>query len=196
MPGSTSLFAIIMLSFVVSFVLRRFGTPGMRLAMDRLSKRGTLNTNPISEIGAARPTHSTLGRNTMPLTSGLRVMTSIIAMTLLYALNQYGDNPEMSPIPTEYFWHCYIGFSALIAWHLGHIWTYQLELDGTLLTVPTWGFRARQFDLSGLIRIEDDGQHQMRLYFEDGSRAEILKHVRGRPALLKTLQSYAPMQVA
>ena len=75
---------------------------------------------------------------------------------------------------------------------MAYIMTYQIEREGHDMIIPTWGLGRRAHDLRGLIRIEDDGQYLLRLYFEDGSKAEIMKHVTGRGAFMADLEGYLP----
>ena len=161
---------------------------------DRLANRSRYDTSRVAQIGESLPVQNTLGRVTMPLTIGTRFIATVAVIALLVASNRFRYEEVITPIPPEQFWLYYIAISALAAWYLGYIWTYALVVDQTQLAVPTWGLRAREYDLSKLIRIEDDGAYILRLYFLEGGKAEILKHVRGRAHFIEMLQSYAPMR--
>lgn len=188
MSGMWGFIATFGIACVVWLVFFRFGTPQTRALLDRLANRSKMpGQDRVAQIGETGPVRGAFGQLTMPLTLGVRVISTVGVIAILYLLNLHSENAGISPLPPEYFWEGYMAASALSAWYMSYIWTYSLALDGHRLIVPTWGFGAREHDLRGLIRVEDDGAYLLRLYFEDGGKAEVLKYVRGRAELLNLL---------
>ncbi|MEM1235533.1 MAG: hypothetical protein AAGI10_01100 [Pseudomonadota bacterium] len=190
MSGTMSFAIVVALGLVLWLVFNRYGTPKSRAALDDLSNGSKLpGQDLIARIGEGAPDKGIFGHFMMPLTLGVRLIATGLVLALLYALNIHSDSTD-SLIPPDYFWQGYMLASALVSWYMGYVWTYSLMLDGARLTVPTWGFGAREYDLRELIRIEDDGAFMVRLYFREGDKAEIFKNVRGRTELMNVLERF------
>jgi len=182
------------LALAVWLIFNRFGTPGMRAFLDDLANRAKMpGQDRVAQIGDSGAQRDTFGQLKLPLTVGVRGTSTVAVFALLYLLNLHSENASFSPIPRAYFWEGYMAASAIAAWYMGYIWTYELRLDGDRLIVPTWGFGAREYDLKQLIRVEDDGAYILRLYFDGGSKAEVMKFVRGRADFMNALERRVPL---
>ncbi|MEM6897213.1 MAG: hypothetical protein AAF576_07510 [Pseudomonadota bacterium] len=191
MTGLWGFLAVFAVAVVVWLLFNRFGTPKTRAVLDRLANQNKLfGQDRVASIGESPLEQDAFGQRLMPLTIGVRMIATVLVVALLYVLNLHSENGNISPIPPAYFWEVYMVVSALVAWYLSYIWTYELMLDGHRLIVPTWAFGAREYDLRDLIRVEDDGAYLVRLYFEEGSRAEVMKHVRGRAEFMNALERH------
>ncbi|MEM9438191.1 MAG: hypothetical protein AAGA15_14230 [Pseudomonadota bacterium] len=191
--GAVGFLAVFAVAIVVWLVFNRAGTPATRAILDRLAnKKKAPGQDRVARIGETPLAPDAFGKRVLPATIGVRGISTICVIAVLYLLNLHSEDASYSPIPPDYFWEGYMAASALAAWYMGYIWTYELHLHGSRLVVPTWGFRSREYDLNSLIRVEDDGAYILRLFFEDGSRAEIVKYVRGRADLLNALERHAP----
>lgn len=135
-------------------------------------------------------------QNSMPLSWPVRVVATLAAVLLLLLLNSTRAYAGLSPLPDEYFWQAYAASCLMIAWYLAHVWCYAVRIRGTSLSVPGWGFASRKFDLNALQHVEDDGRHTVRLYFKDGARARLTKHVDGYARLRDKLRGETRMAVA
>ena len=196
MSGTVVFATLLILGAAAWFVLNRFGTPKSRAALDRLTGGSKLpGQDRLAQVGEGVPEQGLFGQLVMPLTIGVRGIATVLVIALLIALNIHSDSPE-SFIPPEYFWQGYMLTSALVAWYMGYVWTYVLTLDDARLVVPTWGFGAREYDLRQLIRVEDDNALLLRLYFEDGGKAEVFKNVRGRSELMAALARFNSQEYA
>ena len=76
----------------------------------------------------------------------------------------------------------------IVGYYLIYIWTYQVKITDTELTVPTYHLTTRSYDLTQLNSVEDDGAYSLRLYFRDGRRAEVLKYVTGQLTFRRRLE--------
>lgn len=189
--GAAGFVLVFGLAVVVWLVFNKAGTPSTRAFLDRLANtKKAPGQDRVARIGESPLSPDVFGKRVLPATIGVRGISTICVIALLYLLNLHSEDAAFSPIPPDYFWEGYMTASALSAWYMGYIWTYELHLDGYRLVIPTWGFGAREYDLRALIRVEDDGAYIMRLFFEDGSRAEIVKYVRGRAELLNALERH------
>lgn len=188
MSGATAFLITLALALVVWLVFHRFGTPATRAFLDRQGEKA-FGQDRVAQIGETALPRDAFGQLVMPLTIGVRMIGTVLGAALLYTLNMHSENGAISPIPPEYFWEGYTIASLLMAWYMGYIWTYSLMLDGNRLIVPTWGFGSREYDLRQLIRVDDDNAFMLRLYFDEGGKAEIFKNVRGRAELMAALDA-------
>ena len=196
MSGTMAFAILVVLGTAVWFVFNRFGTPKSRAALDSLTIGSKLlGQDRLAQVGEGAPDQGIFGQLVMPLTIGVRGIATVLVIALLIALNIHSESAD-SIIPPEYFWQGYMLTSALVAWYMGYVWTYVLTLDDARLVVPTWGFGAREYDLRELVRVEDDSAFMLRLYFEDGGKAEIFKNVRGRSELMDALERFNTQEYA
>ena len=188
MSGLASLAILLVIAAGVKFALNRMGA-GVRAKFNKMAN------SKISDLGAAKvvaavgdtaSVHNTLGRRTHHVTIGIKLLgTALSLFTLVY----FAD-PSNGLLPEKNFMLWYSGLAACFAWYLGYIWTYALVIENTELSVPTWGFGVKTYDLKNLISIEEDGAYSVTLFFEDGRKAEILKYVAGRGALSAELNDH------
>jgi len=132
----------------------------------------------------------------LPLSWPVRVFATFAAVLLLLLLNNTRAYAGLSPLPDEYFWQAYGASCLMIAWYLAHVWCYAVRIRGKSLTVPGLWYGNRQFDLSALQHVEEDGRHMVRLYFKCGARARLTKHVADYSKLQDMLRGNAQMAAA
>ncbi len=167
---------------------RRFMGP-IRRAMDIIFNRQTADLGTalrFSRIGEAKAYDSQARTDSHQTTIGLRMLATFGATTLLCML-AFGQSAEamlgngVTPFLT------FAMLFLITGYYLIYIWTYRIDIAADTMTIPTYHMTRRALDPRRLIRIEDDGAYVLRLYFEDGSRAEVLKYVTGRQALTARL---------
>ncbi|MCH2077424.1 MAG: hypothetical protein MK180_11165 [Rhodobacteraceae bacterium] len=100
-------------------------------------------------------------------------------------------NLQPDDLPRGRFWESYMILSALAAWVVGYVWTYQVILDGPRLLLPTWLFTSRALDLRKLDRVEDQGSLMLVLHMKGGNRVRLPKLLRNRATLMRALAVHA-----
>ncbi|MEM1375115.1 MAG: hypothetical protein AAGF78_12120 [Pseudomonadota bacterium] len=118
----------------------------------------------------------------MTLSLWVRLGLTLLVVVVLAAANLSPDD-----LPGGRFWESYMVLSALAAWTVGYVWTYQVFLDGTRLVVPTWLFRTRELDLRTLERVDQQRRLMLVLHMADGARVAMPKSLHGRAALMRAL---------
>ena len=115
-----------------------------------------------------------------------RIVLTLIIIAVLAAANLQPDD-----LPGGRFWESYMILSALAAWVVGYVWTYQVILDGPRLLLPTWLFTSRALDLRKLDRVEDEGSLLLVLHMKGGNRVRLPKFLHDRATLLRALAVHA-----
>ncbi|MEM6478062.1 MAG: hypothetical protein AAF841_11220 [Pseudomonadota bacterium] len=122
-----------------------------------------------------------------PLTLWMRTAATLAVIVFLYFLNIHGSASGASWLPADYFWESYMAASAVSAWYLGYMWTYEIVILDRMLIVPRVNFGTREYDLDLLNSIEKRGFSGLRLSFSDGRAADMLRHVRDQDGFMAAL---------
>ncbi|MEM1233089.1 MAG: hypothetical protein AAGH70_03100 [Pseudomonadota bacterium] len=118
----------------------------------------------------------------LTLSLWVRLLLTVLVIAMLAAANLSPDE-----LPGGRFWESYMVLSALAAWAVGYVWTYQVFLDGTRLVVPTWLFKTRELDLNELERVDQRHSLMLVLHMENGARVAVPKYLHGRATLMRAL---------
>ncbi|MEO1796153.1 MAG: hypothetical protein AAFR53_03955 [Pseudomonadota bacterium] len=174
-----SILATIALGVLLLWALSRFGAAHVTLLFKRLG----LTARHPAKVHGGSPL-------TLPLEFGVKLLATVLVGLLLTMINL---NSALDALAPGYFWESYMAVSALSAWTISYVWTYALSLDGARLSIPTWAFGVRELDLRKLVHVEDKGAYVLRLHFEDGSRAGVMKHIERRPEFMAALARFRDM---
>lgn len=178
---------------LLSWRLRR---AALRRDHDGVGTESVASTASVLDVAEVDPEEAT-EQKALPLSWPVRLFATLVAVLLLLLLNNTRAYAGLSPLPDEYFWQAYGASCLMIAWYLTHVWSYAVRIRGTALSVPGgWGFGSRSFDLNDLQHVEDEGRHALRLYFKDGARTRVTKHVEGYARLREALRGNGQMGAA
>lgn len=185
------LLPLLLIAAAIRWLLNLRGLGPLRRAMDVFANGSVTNLNHakrFSDIGESVPFEAQGGTNRHETTVGLRILATFLMVTLLGILATGGPTQPLLGRGMESFL-VFAGAVLLAGYYLIYIWTYRLTLSDSELVIPTWGLGEKRFDLARLDSVEDDGAYCLRLYFDDGRRAEILKYVTGRRTMLTRLEN-------
>lgn len=75
------------------------------------------------------------------------------------------------------------------AYYLTFIWAYSVRYDGDKLAVLKWTLSHKEFDLRLLDSLSTGGNGTFKLWFEDGSKIEVLRHITGSVRFEKDMRA-------
>jgi len=190
--NSNNLFQLILLlaiAAVVSWLNNRFGTKKTRGLIDTAanSNAGHLDAMvKIADRGTSKSARQSLDRTVYPATLGLRLIGSTIIAGLLIFLWR---NPYFF-VSSDYDLTFYVAACGLALWYIAYLWHYEVSVEGTEISVPTYWFKPRIYDLNDLIDVEDDGAYAHRLILTKNRKPLVLKHLDGQSDLNAIFDHY------
>jgi len=125
-----------------------------------------------------------------PASWGLRAVTLLFAVVVLWMLRPAASTGGLDVVrsPLE-IWATY-AFAVAIGIVLPlRILFYAVEIDGDEILCPGLFGRSR-YDLRELDWIGDGGPYTLRLYFANGEKVRIMKHLRGMAEIVDRLEGY------
>lgn len=201
MNGLGYFFQLVLIAIVLVWAKERFLSPRGRAWFDRIANRNVNSLRYVTQIanlGSDLPVTGPMGVERFEAAMGLKLVAGIGTVLLLWLIfpGQSIQAPDgMNVIGAEFL----TGPYAMLQWvlivfigfyYVFYIWSYRVELSGCTLSYRDLLLRPKRWDLRYLVRIEDDGAYALRLYFKDGSRGEIMKHVKGRQTLERRLAMF------
>ena len=193
MSGLESFAVYIAIAAVLVALGNLKGMGWFRRGLDRAANRRTNNLGDakvIAGFGDAKKAQTFAGRTTFKVSLGTRALSVVLTGALLVLLFQDigADKPLLATGDMAVY--VFLGGAALALVYLSYIFRYALVIDGFELHVPRYLGGHTVYDLRGIEHMEDDGAYMLRIWFETGQKAEILKYVEGRAALMRALESY------
>lgn len=193
MSGLEHLAVYLGIAAILVFVGSFKGMGWFRRGLDRMANRqnGQLgNAKVIAGFGDHKEVQVFAGRRTFPLTLGIRLMSTGVSAALLVMLFRDigADKPFIAP--QGYAAHVFLGAVALSLLYLQFIWRYALILQDHELHVPRYFGPHKLYDLRKIEHMEDDGQYNLRLWFSEGGKTEIIKYVEGHGKLMQILHEH------
>ena len=131
--------------------------------------------------GRAEPTW-TIDRSAHRTTWGVRLLSLAVAGAIVwFVLNPPAPPGGMKAVGDIVPGGLYgaVFFLALAVYSVILTWAYRLEIDRDTLSVMGPVFIMRDYPLSGLEQIEEDGPYAWRMRFADGRRPHVIKTVVG-----------------
>lgn len=64
-----------------------------------------------------------------------------------------------------------------IAYYVAFVWLFSVQYDQTTLHVRGWSFQTKRYDLNALDSMTETPNGTWKLWFDDGSRVEVLKFI-------------------
>ena len=170
------------------WVVHRLGLVGQLrdLITQRLSPPNMENRDRVM----GKPAEQHVSRNGQALVLSLALWPRLVLTLCIVAVLAMA-NLQPDDLPGGRFWESYMILSALAAWVVGYVWTYQVILDGPRLLLPTWLFRSRTLDLRKLDRVEDEGSIMLVLHMKGGNRVRLPKFLQNRATLMRALAVHA-----
>ena len=193
MSGLEHLAIYLVIAAVLVFVGSFKGMGWFRRGLDRAANRqnGQLgNAKVIAGFGDNKEVQAFAGRRTFRMTFGLRLMSTVLSgVLLLFLFRDIGaENPMVAPkgLGAEVF----LGGAGLAAFYLHFIWRYALVIQDYELHVPRYIGSPKVFDLRKIEHVEEDGQYNLRIWFSEGGKTEIIKFVEGHGKLMQILHEH------
>ena len=193
MSGAMGLLICLAIAAVIVAVGNLRGMGWFRRGLNRAATRNTANLGAakiIAGAGDAKDVSSIAGRLTFPLTIGVRLLSTFLAAALVYQFWQDTQTTEPMIAPVGHAFTVLAGVALLAMLYLVHIRSCALVIQDFELHVPRYGPGHRVYDLRKIEHMEDDGSYNLNIWFSEGGKASIIKHVEGRGALIKTLNDY------
>jgi len=176
-----------------------WGVRGER-ALFRLADRavsGADDSRIVAGFGTALPARAAGVQTRRHRASlGMKALATVIAQLLFYIVGAIlldardGDGADAT---AQWLG---MGAFALLVWYLAWVWTYAVDLGQRSLLVPTVALVRRSLPLDGLTAVEDADPFFLRLRFQDGRRAQVLRYVAGRAELEGALALHVAQNAA
>ena len=136
----------------------------------------------VARAGGGQEPARTLDRSIHRTSWGVRFLTPALAGAALYALRLPGMIPDPAltgPI--------LLGLGAFLVYAVVNAWVHRIEIDRDTLAIMSPLFTMREYPLSDLVDIREDGPYGWRFRFADGRRAFALKTLVGAEELRQRL---------
>lgn len=144
----------------------------------------------ISEVGVtaeARHSHDMSHHRT---TAGIRFLATVTTPALFLVGNAMLIDAAGASVPVHLAPWLGLALLGVCLWYLVYIWSYAIELTRDTIRIPSPFLVRRSFPLSELTDLTDTGGYHAKLRFRSGRRAEVLKYVVGRDALMAALERH------
>jgi len=189
METLTPLFLYLLVCLPLALLLRHPAARWLRQSLDRRGPSGLDDwaVHRMARMGEEEPSEGALGREVFAATIGLRAVVTALVGLLLAILSPWPVLSDGLPLTGSDGRIGYALLCVIAGCYLYWLHSYRLELRGHWLLYRDMGFRQRNLDLRQLEHVEDSGAYTLRLYFHDGSQAEVLQRVRGAVRLRRRL---------
>lgn len=178
---------LLLIAGAIWYVVNLRGMKLFRQALDRSHSFESKMWTTLSAMGEDDATGGSLTHEVFHATLGLRTVSTALIGLLMLVLFPVPLLEDAMPFAGMFAVEEYVLCAVIAGYYLFWVHSYRVEVHGSTLVYRNFLMRQRNLDLRRLEDVEDDHHYCLRLYFDDGSKAEIFKNLTGGVKLRRKL---------